>query len=401
MTMGEKEQARGASWPFTILFVFLISAPLIGTFMHWDFYPLQNENRPIAQIPRYTDLPVLQWPEKTTGWFNDHFGFRNTFIRRYNAISRDWFARQPNSVVISDTGWLFTSLDGALADFMGLRILSEDESKRLYESQEGKQNWLREQGIGYLWVIAPNKAVIYPEKLPEALQKARKRDGIEHFMDYLNARNSTLHRLDLRETLLKHKKDGMLYFSNDTHWNPLGSYYGYCALIEAVQRQIPKLGTPLSLADCTMIQQRWTGDLIAFVGDGKNRDIDYLQIETPKIDLEILEKEQLPDAPTDPISLLVVHNPGGHGTAVVFHDSFGNTSWRKLLPYHFRKTIFLVAPRAQIELYKYAINRYNPDIIIEEQVHRNVLHKKQPESKEWSDAFIKVETNQQPVKTID
>ena len=384
------EHARSASgWPLILFFVFLISAPCIGTFLHWDFYPLQNENRPMAKFPLYSRLALADWPEKTTEWFDDHFGFRNTFIRRYNGVIRDWFDRRPNSVVVSDTGWLFTSLDGALADFMGLRVLSAEETSRLYESQEGKQKWLQDQGIAYLWVVAPNKAVVYPEQLPEFLQNARKRDGVEHFMEYLQTKNATLHRLDLRGAMLEHKKDGILYFSNDTHWNPLGSYYGYYALIEAVRQQLPALREPIALSECTMVQQRWTGDLIAFVGDGKNRDIDYLQIDPPALQLEIQEEETNPDIVTGPTALLTVYNPKGYGTAVVFHDSFGNTSWRKFLPHHFRKTVFLVAPRPQIELYNYAIEKYHPDIIIEEQVHRNVLHKEQPESPEWYEALRK------------
>ncbi|MBN2684268.1 MAG: hypothetical protein JXR40_03225, partial [Pontiellaceae bacterium] len=125
--MDENKQINRGLWVLPVLFAVLISAPLLGTFFHWDFYPLQNENRPMADAPQFAEAAPSQWPEQIDAWFSDHFGFRNTFIRRYNAISRDWFDRQPERVVMTDKGWLFTSSDGAMADFMGLRVLSDHE----------------------------------------------------------------------------------------------------------------------------------------------------------------------------------------------------------------------------------------------------------------------------------
>jgi hypothetical protein len=73
--------------------------------------------------------------------------------------------------------------------------------------------------------------------------------------------------------------------------------------------------------------------------------------------------------------------------AVVLHDSFGLSGWRKFLPYQFHKTIFFVAARPEIELFEQVIDTYHPDIIIEEQVQRMILHKDQPSSKTWTEAF--------------
>jgi hypothetical protein len=87
------------------------------------------------------------------------------------------------------------------------------------------------------------------------------------------------------------------------------------------------------------------------------------------------------------LDLLITHNPNGHGTAIIFHDSFGGVGWRKFFPHHFRKSIFLLTARAKIELFEQVIDTYHPDIIIEEQVQRNLIYKKQPTSQIWVEAF--------------
>lgn len=381
---------RRYSGGIVLLFALLIGVPMLGTFFRWDFYPPQTENRPMAEFPGFGKLPASEWPGKTEAWFQDHFGFRNTFIRRYNGIRRDWFALQPDSVVMNEKGWLFTTSDGAMADFMGLRILSDEELYGLQETFEGRQVWLEKKGIDYLLVIAPNKCVIYPEELPPELRAARGTDGVVQLMTFLDSRNSHLNRLDLRHVLLENKDQGVLYFSNDTHWTPMGSYFGYQEVIEAVQKQLPQIPDPVPFESCTLVPGRWTGDLISFVGDGKNRDIDYLDVNPPErlsAVLDILPGDQLPDAPEEVAELMIVHNPNGKGTAVVFHDSFGKYGWKKFFPLHFRETVFMLAARPPLHLFNDAIEKYRPDIIIEEQVQRMVLHKDQPKSRVWSQAF--------------
>jgi hypothetical protein len=44
-----------------------------------------------------------------------------------------------------------------------------------------------------------------------------------------------------KEDLLAHKDKGLLYYKNDTHWSDLGAYYGYVALVTALQKTYPNL----------------------------------------------------------------------------------------------------------------------------------------------------------------
>ncbi|MDA3926444.1 MAG: hypothetical protein PF904_17275 [Kiritimatiellae bacterium] len=389
--MIEKKTNFYLSFSTTLVFIFLIATPFLGTIFRWDFYSFQAENRPLAERPDLLKTPFVQWPDKITAWFEDHFGLRNTFIRRYNGISRDWFARQPNSVIMSDKGWLFITKNGAIADFMGIKVLSQTDLKELQENIEGRQKWLKNKGVGYLWVVAPNKCMIYPEELPNNLQNARGKDGIKQFMEFLDQKNSSLNRLDMRDILLKNKDAGALYFSTDTHWTPLGSFFGYQSVINAVRRQLPTVSAPIPLSICKVTSKQWTGDLVSFVGDGKNRDIKYKDVEPPEelsAKLKIVSKTRNYNNSLDNVfELLIIQNPEGKGKAVVIHDSFGKKGWRETMPLHFKETIFIVALRPEATLFESIIETFNPDIIIEEQVQRNVIYKKQATDPIWVEAF--------------
>lgn len=46
--------------------------------------------------------------------------------------------------------------------------------------------------------------------------------------------NSSVQFVDIRDLLIQRKDDGLLYFKTDTHWNELGSFVGYTALLEYI-----------------------------------------------------------------------------------------------------------------------------------------------------------------------
>ena len=144
----------------------------------------------------------------------------------------DVFDRQSDRALEGLSGWLYLKDNGNIADFLGLRILSEKKKEKLRLTFEGRQKWLEEKGIHYLLVVPPNKPVVYPENLPEEIQADRGVDGMMQWRGYLASLSSSLHLLDLRDELIARKAKEPLYFSNDTHWSHMGSYVGYCAVIK-------------------------------------------------------------------------------------------------------------------------------------------------------------------------
>ncbi len=385
----------GQGGRITILFALLIGAPFLGTFFGWDFYPPEDENRRMAERPNFQSLPLAAWPEKTEAYYKDHFGFRNTLIRRHRTLMDDVFDRQSDRALEGLNGWLFLKDNGNISDFRGLRKLSTEKMEELRISFEGRQRWLEQQGVQYLFVISPNKPVVYPEFLPENIQSDRGMDGIVQWEAYLAEQSSVLNILDLRDTLSANKADGVLYFSNDTHWSYLGSYFGYCGVIRRLAEVFQGL-EPLPLEYCSQIESKWTGDLVAMIGGCRESEIPCVEIfpddaytnQCQVVSRQEVDSLSLPDEISE---ACVVRNPAGTGRVVIFHDSFGGQGWYRFFPIHFEETVFIPVWRLTADQLRYVIDVFKPDVIINEQIHRNVLYKRQPVFDEWREALDRAE----------
>ena len=120
-------------------------------------------------------------------------------------------------------------------DNRGLILLSDIELKNLKDNLEKQSNYFKEKEIPYLIVVCPDKASIYPEYLPSFLQKKIGDTRLEQIIKYLD-NNSDVKIIDLRSVIRKNKNtfDQPLYYPQDSHWNYLGAYVGYQAIMNAL-----------------------------------------------------------------------------------------------------------------------------------------------------------------------
>jgi hypothetical protein len=246
-----------------------------------------------------------------------------------------------------------------------------------------------------LLVIPPNKPVVYSEYLPKDIQTDRGTDGIMQWRAYLAQKGSVLNLLDLRDALISNKSVGTLYFPNDTHWSYSGSYFGYSAVINRLKEWFPEL-TPVPLESCEQIVVEHKGDLVAMMGGHRSVTVESVEL-FPKASLtNRLEAVRLPLPDENSLSdetdsVLVARNPEGKGCAVIFHDSFGGLGWRRFFPLHFKETVFITVWRPTAEQLRDAVDMFDPDVVINEQIHRNILHKPQPVFDEWRQALIRTQ----------
>lgn len=112
--------------------------------------------------------------------------------------------RRLNKVVAGKRDWLFYEL--GRKDFDPNRLLILAELTRWKEHLEAKYHWLREQGIAYVFMIAPDKHSIYGGYLPSRLAaKLLSPSLYDQLVDYVKS-NSNVPILDLRSALLEAKK---------------------------------------------------------------------------------------------------------------------------------------------------------------------------------------------------
>ena len=87
----------------TVAFCICLAAPCVGTLFGWDFHPPNNENRRLATFPTVSETAAAEMPDKFEDYFKDHFGYRNTLIRRYRKLHYKIVGTQPEHVLVGTT----------------------------------------------------------------------------------------------------------------------------------------------------------------------------------------------------------------------------------------------------------------------------------------------------------
>jgi alginate O-acetyltransferase complex protein AlgJ len=224
-----------------VLFLAIIWLPLVVMLATPRQEVSEFENRRLAEAPELD----LGSPHELAGdferYFNDHFGFRQTLIYWFRLLEVKVF-RSPRAggVILGDDGWLFQAGSEQVADIRNNWPFRPAELAEWAQLLTEKHEALRERGIEYLFVFTPNKHLIYPEKLPAAVNRVRETSRADQLIRYLD-QHTDVPILDLRPALFAAKERLRPYHRTDTHWNDWGAYVGYRTLIEKLEGRIPGL----------------------------------------------------------------------------------------------------------------------------------------------------------------
>lgn len=152
-----------------------------------------------------------------------------------------------------------------IADYMGQIPFTEDELRQWKKALEERKYWLKEQGIDYVFILAPTKALVYQEFLPKGLQRVvDEKKGItryEQLTNYLR-NNADINFIDLLPPLLEAKKKRdypLLFYKTDFHWNFYGAFIAYQAIIEELRTFYPHYNlAPPNFSDFDLsIDEHW------------------------------------------------------------------------------------------------------------------------------------------------
>jgi len=373
----------------TFAFVAFLTIPLVGTFCGWDAYEVQENRRPAA-FPDLATTPLAELPDALDAYYEDHFGFRNILIRRWNRLLSRLDKNLLRRVIRGRDDWLFYDRPDVILDFLGRRDTTDQDLEFWCRAIEGRERWLAERGIHYVFGVAPNKPSVYPEMLPEDLAAAERSTRLDLLVEYMET-HSDVRILDLRPVLRGKKGWKTLYLSNDTHWNAYGAFLAYRAVIERLRDRLPSVGAPLELSECRITTAPFYGDLARFADLPRDEfTLPMDTIDPPGVDGFVtaefvddgafLPDRTLPDGLDEK---RVYRNPEGRGRAVVFHDSFFITS-TKLVAHHFGETTCIV-PRANPDVLTAVVERQRPEVVIEVMVER-MLYDLPEQSEAWDEA---------------
>lgn len=201
-----------------------------------------TEKRLLATFPSFpANLPQVQrFFSGVDSYLNDHFGFREWMVFRYQRELRKRF-EDTNLITMVQKGtndWYFFTGGKTLENFTGRHLLSTDDLNEWVETYQAKRRWLEEQGIRYLFIVPPNKTTVYGEFLGEPWVSQKGRTRLSQIKGALEKSDKSSF-LDLTWTFVGKWHDEDLFFKSDTHWNYYGAYLGYLTIAEKIEALFP------------------------------------------------------------------------------------------------------------------------------------------------------------------
>ena len=346
------------------IFIAALCLPMTGMVLQLDRDAPSGENRTLAAWPqfRWDAASLRALPEQLTRYFEDHFAFRARLVR-WQAIVRLYvLGVSPSKAVIKGRdGWLFYADDGAMADYAEAPPFTGAELEQWRRTLQDTSDWLRNQGIAYVFVIAPDKHVIYQEYMPDTIQRTAV-SRTDQLVSYL-LEHSTVRVVDLRPPLLAAKARERLYHRTDTHWNDRGAFVGYQSIIDALTEDFPALQHPSRSAFEPRVVRSPGLDLAGMLGLTEVLSEEDLLLVPRHPTARILE----PLHPNRRLThgRIVTDAPNRGPRALVFMDSFGPA----LVPFlseDFSRVVYLWQDNIDPQV----VQQERPQVVIQEWVGR-------------------------------
>lgn len=300
---------------FAILFGIVVLAPLFG--MLTGIGRMDDEQ--MRQIEGRNKEYNISSP---TRMVEDNLGFRAYFLDLYSAIVYGIFGQSGNegAVIPGKGGFFFLgpNFNSTFYRHSGLLPMRDGLLGHIWTNLDSFFKKINARGIPVVWAIAPDKATIYGDHYPKWVKMA------SPSFDYakLAFAGPKLATADIRRKLEKKRGelDDELYYRTDTHWNPLGAFFGYQAVMEAISTV---LATPLKSV-------KLVGYKIETRGNAGHDLAKFLKRQLPEVEIT------LDTRPPERKNYLIANFPPQHSgasvcindsalnpqTALIVHDSF-------------------------------------------------------------------------------
>ncbi len=233
---------NSACFIFVIGFLICIGVPPVVMGFKWGQPINLEENRtaaPLPQWPRHLQ-EIKNFCTQSENYINDHFGFRSYLVKMSRAFILSVLKTSTSSsVMIGQEGWLFFRGDKSIESYRNIEPL---DSKKIEAWKTFFNNFKeRAAGLGMHLVILipPASTTIYPQYLPSYVNKIGKTSALQTIHQIL--KDLDLRFADPAPLLIEQSKHQPVFFKSDTHWNSLGAYFGYTALLHKIQEAYPDL----------------------------------------------------------------------------------------------------------------------------------------------------------------
>ncbi|MBB6254384.1 alginate O-acetyltransferase AlgX-related protein [Nitrospirillum iridis] len=243
---------------FVILWVTLLSLPIVQMIKPMALEPPVLENRTLHQLPdlnRAAMATPITLMRNVSMWFNDNFGFRNTLIRlRTETNYRLGYSERLH---LGPDGWL--NYRDVIDTQKGRNaLLSDPQLTEFADRFVALHDYLAKRDIDLLVVTVPQKDVIYPESLGRDAPHYPKPTAFTRMQDILTERFGANHIA--AEPILRNLRAQNIqaFHRTDFHWTDVAG--GEVA--RAIVNRLADLEGAPSLrwiAPLTIEQIHWAG----------------------------------------------------------------------------------------------------------------------------------------------
>lgn len=323
-----------------------------------------------AAFPSF-DFPHLgRFRLQFDNYYKQNFGGRYFLLEKYTHFKYYILHTSPvpESVILGKDGWLFlgNSYGDIIYETIGLFTFSQEDLDTLLSVVKSREQWLSERNIKYYVCIAPNKHSVYHDKLPDYITYRPDRTKLEVAKIYLSAHNFDL--LDLKTDYHLYTDSIRLFHKTDTHWNKVGAFFAYQALINKIEFDFPGVKC-LTLDDFVV-------DTVASYKEDLSKILNISILENrlvliPKFEETSVEVDcelEIPESYLGNADFYEQRFKSNKKLKVlVFRDSFGSAI-AKYIAESFGECVFIWYHYFDKEL----IEKEKPDIVIHEIVERNI-----------------------------
>lgn len=329
-----------------------------------------TENRRQSTLPPLHFPHVRSFVRQFDQYYKENFGWRNALFYTYSRWKLNVLGQSPlpEKVVVGKHGWFYlgNSYNHVVDQHRGLLPLSADSARLIARHLTAVQQQLARQGIRFYVFIAPDSHTIYPEYLPSELTPGAQPSRLDVLARAMQ--QTPVPFIDSRDTLLAAKKEHIVYYQTDTHWNDYGTLVGSVALLNRIRQDIPQLPVPRP-TDYRIEKQRGLGgDLTTMLTvQDQHKDPVYYDIK-PTPERTAHQLAEVPNPVSGFPSVRFANTTADRLPRLLFiGDSFSH-SMMQFVPGYFQAAFFMRARHLDPAV----VAAEKPGVVVVEIVERNI-----------------------------
>ena len=232
-----KSMNRKQAIVWICMFVIMIVLFPISLFFINKTETENQEYRELAEIPSLTENNLDELIPQLENYINDHIPSRSQIIESVNLFKMKILnSSASDKVICGSDGWMY--LTESVDWYRGEQLYSEEELNIIIDKLLFLSNKMKENENEFILFIAPNKATIYPEYLPETIGE-KHYNKTEQLIEALEENEITY--IFPTESIISQKDTLQLYAKRDTHWNSVGAYIASYELNKYMNTNIPTI----------------------------------------------------------------------------------------------------------------------------------------------------------------